>query len=79
MDPSTVNHSIEDVSRRLERQSQFMPAHLYFQFEELLNWPLDQEIVNQLYVLLKKYDALTDGEREERNANIQLLIDDNGA
>ncbi len=79
MDPSTVDHSIEDVSRRLERQSQCMPAHLYFQLEELLNWSLEQEVVNQLYALLKKYDVLTDIEREVRNISIQMLIDENGA
>lgn len=79
MDPSTVDHSIEDVSRRLERQSQCMPAHLYFQLEELLNWSLEQEVVNQLYALLKKYDVLTDIEREERNISIQMLIDESGA
>ena len=79
MDPSTVDHSLKDVSRSLERQSQYMPAHLYFQLEELLNWSLDQEVVNQLYALLKKYDVLTDIEREERNVSIQLLIDENGA
>ncbi|WP_235193424.1 hypothetical protein [Exiguobacterium sp. AB2] len=79
VDPSTVDHSLKDVSRRLERQSQYMPAHLYFQLEELLNWSLDQEVVNQLYALLKKYDVLTDIEREERNVSIQLLIDENGA
>ncbi|MCC9625154.1 MULTISPECIES: hypothetical protein [Exiguobacterium] len=79
VDPSTVDHSIEDVSRRLERQSQCMPAHLYFQLEELLNWSLEQEVVNQLYALLKKYDVLTDIEREERNISIQMLIDENGA
>ena len=79
VDPSTVDHSIEDVSRRLERQSQCMPAHLYFQLEELLNWSLEQEVVNQLYALLKKYEGLTDIEREERNISIQMLIDENGA
>ncbi len=79
MDPSTVDHSLKDVSRRLECQSQYMPAHLYFQLEELLHWSLDQEVVNQLYALLKKYDVLTDIEREERNVSIQLLIDENGA
>lgn len=79
MDPSTVDHSINDVSRRLERQSQCMPAHLYFQLEELLNWPLEQEVLNQLYALLKKYDVLTDIEREERNISMQMLIDENGA
>ncbi|WP_236634029.1 MULTISPECIES: hypothetical protein [Exiguobacterium] len=79
VDPSTVDHSLKDVSRRLERQSQCMPAHLYFQLEELLNWSLDQEVMNQLYALLKKYDVLTDIEREERNISIQLLIDENGA
>lgn len=56
-----------------------MPAHLYFQLEELLHWSLNQEVVNQLYALLKKYDVLTDIEREERNVSIQLLIDENGA
>ncbi|WP_231557577.1 MULTISPECIES: hypothetical protein [Exiguobacterium] len=79
VDPSTVDHSLKDVSRRLERQSQYMPAHLYFQLEELLQWSLDQQVVNQLYALLKKYDVLTDIEREERNISIQLLIDENGA
>nr|WP_251136008.1 hypothetical protein [Exiguobacterium sp. s138] len=79
VDPRTADHSIEDVSRRLERQSQWMPAQLYYQFEELLSLHVDQSILNELYIALKKYDVLTDIERDERNESIQLLIDENGA
>ncbi|WP_114571997.1 hypothetical protein [Exiguobacterium flavidum] len=79
MDPSTIDRSIEDVWRRLERQSQCMPAQLYYQFEELLSLPLEQSIINELYIALKKYDILTDIERDERNESIQMLIDENGA
>ena len=79
MDPKTADHSNEDVWRRLERQSQWMPAQLYYQFEELLSLHLEQPILNELYQVLKKYDVLTDIERDERNESIQMLIDENGA
>ncbi|HAL00412.1 MAG TPA: hypothetical protein DCP50_05465 [Exiguobacterium sp.] len=79
MDPKMADHSIEDVWRRLERQSQWMPAQFYYQFEELLSLHLEQPILNELYQVLKKYDVLTDIERDERNESIQMLIDENGA
>jgi len=56
-----------------------MPAQLYYQFEELLSLHLEQPILNELYQVLKKYDVLTDIERDERNESIQMLIDENGA
>ncbi|WP_408007684.1 hypothetical protein ACJROX_23775 [Pseudalkalibacillus sp. A8] len=68
-----IDHSLEDVTKKLESQSAFLPGELYMSSVNFLNSNPTQEELNELFHLLKKYDLAPQEERIERDKKITGL------
>ncbi|CAG9611243.1 hypothetical protein BACCIP111899_00415 [Bacillus rhizoplanae] len=69
-----VDHSSEDVINKLETQQCFLSEFLVKDLHEFLKSNHSQQILNELFHLLKKYDLASKEEREKRNEQLMLLI-----
>lgn len=69
-----IDHSIEDVMNKLESQKSFLSEELFEGLKEFLQGNHSQEILNDVFHLLKKYDLVDEEERESRNAQLLLFI-----
>ncbi|ARF17445.1 group-specific protein [Sporosarcina ureae] len=74
MSKCTIDHTQRDVLEKLEEQQQYMPKELVGNCELFLSKPLNQETLNEVFHLLKKYDLATGEERAERNNKLQQLF-----
>ena len=69
-----IDHSIEDVMDKLESQKSFLPEVVFKKLKGCLQRNPSQEILNDIYHLLKKYDLVSEEERETRNTQLLLII-----
>ncbi|MCF6410302.1 group-specific protein [Pseudalkalibacillus salsuginis] len=69
----SIDHSMDDVEKKLESQSAFLPEGLYKSSDNFLKGNPTQEELNELFHLLKKYDLAPEEERAERNRKITAL------
>lgn len=69
-----LDHSVEDVQKKLAEQSPFLPQEMAEQLRVWLETGRSQEERNELFHLLKKYDLATPEERAEREAKMALLL-----
>lgn len=69
-----LDHSLSDVTNKLEEQKSFLPEELYIESSQLLKKELDQQTLNEVFHLLKKYDLATDEVKEERNEGLKRII-----
>jgi SAM-dependent methyltransferase len=67
MSECSIDHSQDDVQKKLESQREHMPSQLAKDLALLLTREQSQETLNELFHLLKKYDLAAAEEREERN------------
>jgi hypothetical protein len=74
MGKCTINHTLEDVKQKLVDQAAFMPENLVREVEGSLTEKADQEFLNEVFHLLKKYDLADETEREERNEKLNDLV-----
>lgn len=74
MSGCTIDHSLEDVRQKLAEQSSFLPEQIVRDLTQYLNESLDQERLNEVFHLLKKYDLATPEERQERDQKIKQLL-----
>jgi hypothetical protein len=74
MGKCTIDHTLEDVKQKLVDQSSFMPDDLVAKVSESLTEEADQEFLNEVFHLLKKYDLADEKEREERNKKLSVLL-----
>lgn len=74
MSSCKLDHSLSDVINKLEDQKAFLPENLFLGSSQLLKKELDQQTLNELFHLLKKYDLASDDVREERNEGLKRLI-----
>lgn len=74
MGKCTIDHTLEDVKQKLVDQSSFMPDDLVARVSESLTEEADQEFLNEVFHLLKKYDLADENEREERNEKLYNLL-----
>jgi hypothetical protein len=74
MGKCTIDHTLEDVKQKLVDQSSFMPDDLAAKVSESLTQEADQEFLNEVFHLLKKYDLADEKEREERNKKLSDLL-----
>ncbi|MCU4961833.1 group-specific protein, partial [Bacillus paranthracis] len=51
-----IDHSIEDVMNKLESQKSFLPEVIFKEVKGFLQGNHSQEILNDVFHLLKKYD-----------------------
>lgn len=71
----TIDHSLEDVLAKLKEQQAFLPAGIYESGVRFLNERRDQEILNDIFHLLKKYDLADDEECRRRDSEMGKLFD----
>ncbi|TWI53940.1 group-specific protein [Halalkalibacter nanhaiisediminis] len=74
MSSCKIDHTLEDVQKKLDDQKPFLPEELYNGSVNLLNQKPDQQTLNELFHLLKKYDLAPVEEKEQRNEKLQSLI-----
>ncbi len=70
MGTCNIDHSHEDVVKKLESQESFLPDELAAKLAQFLKGENKQETLNELFHLLKKYDLASASEREERNKKL---------
>lgn len=73
MSECKLDHTTEDVKKKLTEQSSYLPDDIRERVENLLERPLDQQMLNHVFHLLKKYDLATPEERLERDAKFREL------
>ncbi|RZT21492.1 50S ribosomal protein L7ae [Fictibacillus sp. BK138] len=69
-----IDHTLEDVKGKLADQTPFMPEELIARVSDSLTEEADQEFLNDVFHLLKKYDLADETEREERNEKLNDLV-----
>lgn len=74
MSQCNIDHSQEDVRKKFESQINFLPSEICEPFVEFFQEEHSQEILNEVFHLLKKYDLVSDEEREARNNRILLIL-----
>lgn len=70
-----LDHSTEDVKKKLEDQKPFLPEDLYIESNQLLERKPNQLILNELFHVLKKYDLASEEEKSKRNENLKQLTE----
>jgi hypothetical protein len=69
-----IDHSHEDVKKKYEEQAPFLPEETKPLFERFFNAEHTQDILNEVFHLVKKYDLASTEEREERNRRIEMVL-----
>ena len=73
MSTCNLDHTLEDVTKKLSEQKSFLPEDLFVGSNQLLEQKPDQNTLNELFHLLKKYDLASEQEQVERNVSISRL------
>ncbi|OMP66492.1 group-specific protein [Domibacillus epiphyticus] len=74
MSECKLDHSNEDVVKKLESQQAFLPADLYEKLQQYLQQDHTQDMLNELFHLLKKYDLSSAEEQEARKKRLMLIL-----
>lgn len=74
MSRCTIDHPPSAVIQKLIEQQAFLPVDLVEGCKVFLSTSLDQETLNEVFHLLKKYDLAVEDERSERNEKMWGLI-----
>lgn len=74
MSTCNLDHSGNDVLKKLLSQKDFLPDSLYEAIQLFLVDKVDQTVLNELFHLLKKYDLVSKDEQQKRNEEIARLI-----
>lgn len=69
-----IDHTLEDVQKKLEEQKPFLRDDLYEKSVVFLQQEQSQTALNELFHLLKKYDLATEDEREVRHQGFERLF-----
>lgn len=69
-----IDHSKEDVMNKLQSQEGFLPKELFTKAVQFLEVEHSQQILNELFHLLKKYDLAPKEEQQERNIAMDKLF-----
>ncbi|WP_338469337.1 hypothetical protein R4Z10_10905 [Niallia sp. XMNu-256] len=69
-----LDHSHEDVHKKYQSQKEFLPNEMNPLFEQFFSKEHSQTILNEMFHLLKKYDLSSDEEKEHRNNQMRLLL-----
>ncbi|MBM7652040.1 group-specific protein [Neobacillus cucumis] len=74
MSECKLNHSLEDVKNKYESQISFLPEDMKDLFNQFLGKEHTQELLNEVFHLLKKYDLASTEEQNERNNRLYLVL-----
>ncbi|CAM4021331.1 hypothetical protein [Mesobacillus thioparans] len=69
-----IDHSKEDVQKKFESQQEYLPQDIQGSFSNFLMEEHTQDILNEVFHLLKKYDLANEDERNERNNRLNLIL-----
>jgi hypothetical protein len=74
MSECKLDHSKEDVQSKYESQMAFLPKELLPLFQSFFEKEHSQELLNEVFHLLKKYDLASEEEKSERNIRLNSLL-----
>ncbi|MCM3115222.1 group-specific protein [Neobacillus sp. MER 74] len=74
MSECKLNHSQEDVKSKYESQASFLPEEMKPLFNQFFEKEHTQDLLNEVFHLLKKYDLATKEEQETRNNRLFLVL-----
>lgn len=74
MSQCNLDHSTEDVKKKYESQSEFLPTEVIELFDLFFTKTHKQETLNEVFHLLKKYDLSSEEEKLARNEKLLLVI-----
>ncbi|WP_147532744.1 group-specific protein [Bacillus marasmi] len=74
MSQCNLDHSLEDVKKKYESQRSFLPDELNQPFEQFFQKEHTQELLNEVFHLLKKYDLASKDEQQSRNQKLMLIL-----
>ncbi|WP_226666518.1 group-specific protein [Metabacillus litoralis] len=69
-----IDHTLDDVKKKLTEQKPYLPEELAVSCFDYLTYSHNQTELNELFHLLKKYDLASDEERELRNKKFRALL-----
>lgn len=69
-----INHPLEDVKQKYESQRPFLPSELEPMFDVFFQGQHTQDILNEVFHLLKKFDLSPTEEKEHRVKRLQLVL-----
>lgn len=74
MSECKIDHTPEDVKSKYESQTNFLPEDMKPLFADFFKEDHSQDILNDVFHLLKKYDLVSEEERETRNQRLYLVL-----
>jgi len=74
MSECKLNHSQADVKTKYESQIVFLPNDMLPLFQQFFAKEHSQELLNEAFHLLKKYDLATEEEKNVRNNRLNLVL-----
>ncbi|MFD1705364.1 hypothetical protein ACFSCZ_01195 [Siminovitchia sediminis] len=74
MGTCNIDHSKNDVMAKLKSQQEFLPENLAAELKQFLQSDQEQETLNEVFHLLKKYDLASEEERAERDKKLKAII-----
>ena len=74
MSQCKLDHSLDDVEKKLSEQKEYLPSDIYNEFTSFLEKDLAQGTLNEAFHLLKKYDLSEKDEQKKRNNKMKELF-----
>ena len=74
MSECKLDHSHEDVRLKYEQQKDFLPHEMAPLFESFFKEEHTQDILNEVFHLLKKYDLASEEEKKQRENRLNLVL-----
>jgi citrate synthase len=74
MSECKLDHTYEDVKKKFESQAAFLPEEMKPLFEQFFAKEHTQDILNEVFHLLKKYDLASEEEKNERNNRLYMVL-----
>jgi hypothetical protein len=74
MSECKLDHSHTDVKSKYESQAEFLPEEMKGLFEQFFVKEHTQDILNEVFHLLKKYDLASEEEKSERTNRLTMVL-----
>lgn len=74
MSECKLDHTLEDVRNKYESQAAFLPEDMKPLFNQFFTNEHTQDLLNEVFHLLKKYDLASEEEKSERNNQLLLVL-----
>lgn len=74
MSECKLDHSHDDVKQKYESQAEHLPQEMRPLFEQFFAKEHTQDILNDVFHLLKKYDLASKDDQAERNNRLYMVL-----